>query len=99
MTIADVAAGDAGAGEVPVAAPAGFAELPADLAAAAELTRAGEGAAIAAIVPFIGTADVAIQAVGIGAIGDRLVFTVDIAPDHIAKQAAQHHAAHHRAAI
>src|SRR5260221_4056060 len=99
MAISDVAARDAGADKVPIAAPAGFGEFTADLAAAAKFAGRGESAAIAAIAPFIGTSDVAVQAVGIDAIGHRLVLAINVAADDVAQETAQHHAADHRAAI
>src|SRR4051812_8128933 len=93
MTGPDLAAGRAGAGEILAAAPGGLGEIAAHHAAAAEFAHRGEGAAIAAIVPFIGTADIAVQPGGIGAIGHRLVVAIDVAADDIAEQAAHHHTA------
>src|SRR5882757_6099302 len=77
VACADFAAGHAGAGIGFAAAIGGFGEFAAHPVAAAEFAGGGEGAAIAAIAPFIGTADIAVQAVGIDAIGHGLVVAVD----------------------
>src|SRR6266702_68096 len=99
MAAARVATGRAGAGEVLATAIGGLGEFAADHAAATVFARCGKGAAIAAIAPFIGAADFAVQAVGIDAKRHGLVLAIDVAADDIAQQAAQHHAAHDRAAI
>src|SRR3954471_1828828 len=95
----DVAAGGTGTGKVFPAAIGGLGEIAADHAAAAIFPHRGEGAAIAAIVPFIRPADIAIQTLAVDAEGHRLVFAIDVAADDVAEQAAQHHAADHRAAV
>src|SRR4029078_13082008 len=45
------------------------------------------------------TADIAVQATGVRAEGNRLVIAVDVLGDGVAEQAAQHRAAHDGAAI
>src|SRR5579863_8273845 len=93
VACADLAAGRAAAGEALSAAPAGFGEVAADLIAAAEFAHRGEGSVIAAIVPLVGTADVAVQAVGIDPECRRLVVAIHVAADDIAEQATNHDAA------
>src|SRR3954471_16988214 len=95
----DVAAGGTGTGEVFPAAISGLGEIAADHAPAAIFPHRGEGAAIAAIVPFIRPADIAIQTLAVDAEGHRLVFIIDAAADGVPEQPPRPPAAGARAAV
>ena len=90
---ADVAAGGAAAAELVAAAIGDGGEVAADHAAAAIFAHRGEGAAIAAIAPFIGPADIAVQALAIDAEGHWLVFAIDVATGEIVSSLKQENAA------
>src|SRR4029079_12010626 len=97
--VAHIAAGDTGAGLAARPTPGRGGEFAAELAAAAEFARRGEGAPVGTAVPFIGAADIAVQAVDIDGIGLCLVLAVHVAADDVAQQTAADHAAHRGKAV
>src|ERR1700755_1375355 len=74
--VTQLAAGDAGAGVAVTPAIGGGAELTADLAPPAGFPLRGEGAVVGTAAPFIGPADIAVQAVDIDRIGLGLVLAI-----------------------